>query len=88
MQTTRLSSKARNNLPKAKREAHQRAPSVDFAPEDTGDSVLLRRLQAGPATQLDEVVGCLGIQGHTRTIEQMDVAVGCELRNRQKRGRY
>jgi len=88
METTRLSSKGQIILPKAVREAHHWAPGTDFSVEDVGDGVLLRPLKTAQPTRLDDVVGCLRAKGPTRTIREMDAAIGDELRARRDRGRY
>ena len=88
METTRLSSKGQIILPKAVRDTHHWAPGTDFSVEDTGDGVLLRPLRTAEPTRLDDVVGCLRTKGPARTIEEMDAAIGGELRARRDRGRY
>jgi AbrB family looped-hinge helix DNA binding protein len=87
METTRLSSKGQIILPKVVRDAHHWGPGTDFLVEDTGDGVLLRPVKAAPA-RLDDVVGCLRVKGPARTIEEMDAAIGNEVRARRDRGRY
>ena len=88
METTRLSSKGQIILPKAVREMHSWAPGTDFSIEDTADGVLLRPLKTTQPTRLDDVVGCLPVQGPGRTIEEMDAAIGHEVRARRDRRRY
>ena len=87
-ETTRLSSKGQIILPKVVREMHGWAPGTDFAVEDTADGVLLRPLKTTQPTRLDDVVGCLQVQGQARTIEDMDAAIASEARVRRDRGRY
>jgi AbrB family looped-hinge helix DNA binding protein len=88
METTRLSSKGQIILPKAVRDTHHWMPGTDFSIEDTGDGVLLRPLKATQPTRLDDVVGMLQVRGPARTIEEMDAAIGDEVRARRDRGRY
>jgi AbrB family looped-hinge helix DNA binding protein len=88
METTRLSSKGQIILPKAVRDSHHWAPGTDFSVEDTGDGVFLRPVKATPPTRLEDVVGCLHAPGPARTIEEMDAAIGDEVRARRDRGRY
>ena len=88
METTRLSSKGQIILPKAVRESHHWGPGTDFSVEDTGDGVLLRPLKTARLTRLDDVVGCLRVNGPARKVKEMDAAIGDELRARRDRGRY
>jgi AbrB family looped-hinge helix DNA binding protein len=88
METTRLSSKGQIILPKAVRDTHHWEPGMDFSVEDTGDGVLLRPLKTTPPTRLDQVVGCLHVEGSARTIEEMDAAIDHEVRTRRDSGRY
>jgi len=88
METTRLSSKGQIILPKAVRDVHRWAPGTDFSVEDTGDGVLLRPIKTGRPSRLEDVAGCLPVRGSARSIEEMDEAIGAELRDRRDRGRY
>jgi AbrB family looped-hinge helix DNA binding protein len=88
METTRLSSKGQVVLPKTVRDVYHWAPGTEFSVEDTGDGVLLRPIKISQPTRLDDVVGCLPVEGSARSIEEMDDAIGAELRDRRDRGRY
>jgi AbrB family looped-hinge helix DNA binding protein len=88
METTKLSSKGQIILPKVVRDSHHWAPGTDFSVEDTGDGVLLRPLKTAQPTRLDDVVGCLRTNGPARRLDEMDAAIGSELRARRDRGRY
>jgi AbrB family looped-hinge helix DNA binding protein len=87
METTRLSSKGQIILPKPVRDAHDWAPGTDFTVEDVGYGVILRPVKAEP-TRLADLVGCLRVKGPARTVQDMDAAIGAELRDRRDRGRY
>nr|WP_294504490.1 AbrB/MazE/SpoVT family DNA-binding domain-containing protein [uncultured Rhodopila sp.] len=87
MDTTRLSSKGQIILPKTVRDMHGWTPGTDFTVEDTGDGVLLRPIKARPA-RLEDIVGCLPVEGSARSIEEMDSVIAAELRDRRDRGRY
>jgi AbrB family looped-hinge helix DNA binding protein len=88
METTRLSSKGQIILPKTVRDLHHWVAGTDFSVEDTGDGVLLRPIKASPTTRLDDLIGCLRVEGAARSIEEMDSAIDTELRDRRDRGRY
>jgi AbrB family looped-hinge helix DNA binding protein len=88
METTRLSTKGQIILPKSVRDTHNWPPGTDFSVEDCGDGVLLRPIKTNPPTRLNDVVGCLGVAGAPRTIEEMDAAIDAELTDRRDRGRY
>lgn len=85
MDTTRLSSKGQIILPKSIRAMHAWGPGVEFVVEDTAEGVLLRPLKTFAPTRLEEVIGCAGYNGPTRTVEEMDAAIaqgaaGCDRR--------
>ena len=88
METTRLSSKGQIILPKAVRDLHHWAPGTEYSVEDSGDGVLLRPIRPGRPTRLDDLVGCLAVQGAARTLAEMDAAIDAELQDRRGRGRY
>ncbi len=86
METTKLSSKGQVILPKAVRASHNWGPGVEFAVEDTPEGVLLRPLKPFPSTTLAEVLGCVGYQGPTRSVEEMDAGIAVAMKARRDRG--
>jgi AbrB family looped-hinge helix DNA binding protein len=80
--------KAQIVLPKVVRDVYHWAPGTEFSVEDTGGGILLRPIKTSQPTRLDDVVGCLLVEGFPRSIEEMDDAIGAELRDRRDRGRY
>lgn len=56
--------------------------------EESGDGILLRPARRFPATELDEVAGCLRYQRKSKTLRQMGDAIGREVIRRHDRGRY
>jgi len=88
METTRLSTKGQIVLPRRIREARSWRPGMEFAVEETTDGVLLRPEARFPATNLDQVAGCLGYRGKAKPIEEMNAAIGAEVERRHGRGRY
>jgi AbrB family looped-hinge helix DNA binding protein len=83
-----MESKGQIILPKAVRDAHHWAPGTDFSVEDTGDGVLLRPVNKGRATRLEDVAGRLKGGGPALTLQQMDTAIDAEIAARHDRGRY
>ena len=72
---TRLSSKGQIVLPRPVRQAHRWGAGTRFTVSDTPDGILLRPAKAFPSTRVDEVFGCAGYHGPTRTLEEMAAGV-------------
>ena len=85
METTRLSSKGQIILPKSIRAAHHWEPGVEFRVEDTADGVLLRPVKAFRQTGLEEVIGCTGYQGPSKSVEDMEAAIAAGVRAKHGR---
>jgi AbrB family looped-hinge helix DNA binding protein len=88
MDTTVLSSKGQVILPKSIREAHRWQPGTEFIVESTAEGVLLRPVKPFPSTRIEDVAGCLRHRGKPKTLEQMEAAIGAEVKARHDRGRY
>lgn len=88
METTRLSSKGQVVLPKSIRASRSWGPGTEFTVEEIGDGILLRPAGRFPATDLDQVAGCLRFRGRPKTERQMRDAIGQEVVSRHDRGRY
>ncbi len=88
MEITRLSTKGQVVLPKGIRISRAWGPGTELTVEDTGDGVLLRSVGRFPATELNDVAGCLRARGKARTLKQMDAAIRREVISRHERGRY
>jgi AbrB family looped-hinge helix DNA binding protein len=88
METTRLSTKGQIVLPMAVRVSRSWGPGTEFIVEPTDDGILLRPARRFPASDLDEVAGCLRYGGRAKTIAQMDAAITDEVTRRHGRGRY
>ena len=86
MNKTRLSSKGQVVLPRHIRSAHHWEPGVEFSVEDTPDGVLLRPLKPFKPTRLDDVLGCAGYDGPTKTIEEMDAGIAAGAKAHDDRG--
>ena len=88
METTRLSSKGQLVLPKAIRDADNWAEGTEFLVERVAQGVLLRPIRTLPATRLEDVIGCTGFKGSTRSVADMAKAIGKGVNARRGRGRY
>ena len=88
MMTTRLSTKGQLILPKDIRVSRAWGPGTEFSVEATEDGIFLRPTARFPVTTLDEVAGCLRYEGVPKTIEEMDAAIGREVKRRYGRSRY
>ena len=88
METTRLSTKGQVILPKNIRDSRAWGPGTEFTVEETGDGILLRPATRFPATDLDQVAGCLRSKRKAKTLAQMRAAIGEEVMRRHDRGRY
>jgi len=88
METTRLSSKGQVVLPKSVREARSWKPGTQFAVEEVSEGVLLRPLRPFPATNIEEVSGCLKYTGRAKTLREMETAIAQGVKARHDRGRY
>ena len=82
-QATRLSTKGQLIIPKEVRERHGWTAGVELLVEDRGDSVVLRRADDLPETTLDDLVGCTGYKGPTRSLEEMEAAIARGARERR-----
>jgi AbrB family looped-hinge helix DNA binding protein len=74
-QSTRLSTKGQLIIPKEIRERHGWTPGIELIVEDHGDSVILRRAEDVPETTLEDLVGCAGYRGPTRSLKDMEAGI-------------
>ena len=88
MPTTRVSSKGQIVLPQSVREKRKWSAGTELIVEDTRDGVLLRPAKPFPPTKLEDVYGCLQYKGKPKSLEEMDEAIGQEVKARHARGRY
>ena len=88
MDTTRLSSKGQLVLPKAIRDADNWSEGTEFVVERVAQGVLLRPVPRLPATRLEDVIGCAGYHGRTRSVAEMEQAIAKGVKDRRARGRY
>lgn len=74
-EVTRLSTKGQLIIPKEIRERHGWTAGMELIVEDHGNSVVLRRAEDLPVTTLEDLVGCAGYRGPSRSLEEGPVVV-------------
>ncbi|MDP9053921.1 MAG: AbrB/MazE/SpoVT family DNA-binding domain-containing protein [Acidobacteriota bacterium] len=93
MEITRLSTKGQIILPRIIRDAKAWRPGTEFTVEETKDGILLRAAKSFPATEIDQVAGCLSSRQKAKMPAQMNAAVRRkvvlrEVTRRHDSGRY
>ncbi len=81
MSKTKLSSKGQVVIPRSVRDSHRLKSGDVFEIEDHPDGILLRPLQR-PNVRVEDVFGCTGYKGPSKSIEEMHRAVADEARRR------
>jgi AbrB family looped-hinge helix DNA binding protein len=85
---TRLSTKGQLIIPKAIRERHGWSPGDELILDDRGDAVVIRLARSGPETSFEDLVGCAGYRGPTRSLAEMEEAIARGARKQSgRRGR-
>jgi len=69
-----LSSKGQLIIPKEICERHGWTAGMELIVEDHGSSVVLRRAEDLPAT-MEDLVGCAGYTGPSRSLEEMEAGI-------------
>lgn len=80
METTKLSSKGQVIIPKGFRTAHHWEAGLELMVIDTGDGVLLRPKGMFEETTLDQVAGCLPVEGKAKSADDIEAAIRQGLR--------
>lgn len=83
METTKLLSRGRVLLPKGIRDSKGWNRGTEFTVEETPQGILLR-----PRDSVDQVAGCLGYTGKSKTLAEMKQAIAVQVRRRHELGRY
>jgi AbrB family looped-hinge helix DNA binding protein len=83
--TTTVSTKGQVILPKELRDLLNWKPGTRLKVERSGTGVLLKSERIFPETKLEDVIGCVGYNGPTISIEEMDAAV---VREAKRLDRY
>lgn len=87
MLKTRLSSKGQVIIPKSVRDHKGWRAGDELIVEERPEGLLLRRAKPFKRTTIEEVTGCAGYKGPSRTIEEMDAAVGEMIRRKWERNK-
>jgi AbrB family looped-hinge helix DNA binding protein len=82
-EVTRLSTKGQLIIPKEIRERHGWTAGMELTVEDHGNSVVLRRAEDLPVTTLEDLVGCAGYRGPSRSLKEMEDAIARGARERR-----
>ena len=81
-EVTRLSTKGQLIIPKEIRERHGWTAGTELIVEDHGNSVMLRRAEELPVTTLEDLIGCAGYTGSSRSLEEMEAGIARGARRR------
>jgi AbrB family looped-hinge helix DNA binding protein len=84
--TTVLSTKGQVILPKAIRDEKNWAPGAKLVVESTPEGVLLRPERLFPATEFEDVRGCLARKGKSMSLDEIDAALRAAAKRRYARG--
>jgi AbrB family looped-hinge helix DNA binding protein len=85
---TVVSTKGQVILPKTIRQRHRWEPGTRLVVEDTPAGVLLRAAALFPASNPQDVYGCLPHRGPAKSIEEMNAGIAAEAKRRHARNRY
>ncbi|HWM89418.1 MAG TPA: AbrB/MazE/SpoVT family DNA-binding domain-containing protein [Thermoanaerobaculia bacterium] len=81
--TVRLSTKGQLVVPKEIRQRHGWAEGMDLVLENQDDSVLFRPTRQFPETTLEDLVGCTGYKGPTKSLKEMEGGIAKGARDRR-----
>ncbi len=84
MQTTKLSSKGQVVIPKSLRVAYHLEAGQELVVVDVGDGVLLKPQSPFAKKTIDEVASCLKYTGTTKSLTDMESAIGKGVKNQHK----
>jgi AbrB family looped-hinge helix DNA binding protein len=84
MQTTKLSSKGKVNIPKLLRSRYNWNTGQQLSVIDTGDGVLLRPAHSFKKTKLEQVAGILKYSWKSISIDEMEEAIKSGAMERKK----
>lgn len=79
----RLSPKGRLVVPKEIRQRYGWTEGTELVLEERGDGVLVRPAQQLPETTLEDLVGCTGFKGSSKTLSEMEAAMELGARRRR-----
>lgn len=85
MESTRLSSKGQIVIPKRFRERHGWGQGTEFTVEEVPSGILLRPQRLFAPTRLEDGLGCAGYKGPAKSLEEIEEALGADLRERLAR---
>jgi AbrB family looped-hinge helix DNA binding protein len=74
-EVTRLSTKGQIIIPEEIRVRHGWIAGTELTVEDHGSTVVLRQVEDLPATTVEDLVGCAGYTGPSRSLEDMEEGI-------------
>ncbi|MBI2378555.1 MAG: AbrB/MazE/SpoVT family DNA-binding domain-containing protein [Deltaproteobacteria bacterium] len=80
MRSTTVSSKGQVVIPREVRDRHGWPPGTVLEIEEQQNAIVLRPVAALVRTKLDDLIGCTGYVGPTKTIEDMEEAIATAAR--------
>ncbi|HYN20683.1 MAG TPA: AbrB/MazE/SpoVT family DNA-binding domain-containing protein [Thermoanaerobaculia bacterium] len=81
--SVRLSAEGKLVVPEEVRVRYGWTEGTEILLEAQEDTVVLRALRLFPETTLEELVGCAGYKGPTRSLEEMEVGIAVGARERR-----
>ncbi len=84
METTKISSKGQVVIPKSLRVAHHWEAGQELVVVDVGDGILFKSKSPFNETKISEVASSLKFAGKTRSLDDMDFAIGKGVKNQHK----
>ncbi|MGH7436870.1 MAG: AbrB/MazE/SpoVT family DNA-binding domain-containing protein [Polyangiaceae bacterium] len=79
----RVSSKGQLVLPKAIRRSRHLVPGSEVEVEEVPGGVLLKLVRGPQQASIDDLLGCTGYRGPTRTLQDMERAIAIGARARR-----
>lgn len=81
--SVRLSTKGQLVVPKEIRQRHGWTEGMELVLEVRGDGVLVRPARQLPETALEDLVGCTGYKGPSKTLAEMKTGIAMRARKRR-----
>jgi AbrB family looped-hinge helix DNA binding protein len=82
-QKTKLSTKGQVVLPKSLRASHRWKAGTEFIIQDRDEGILLKPKAGAAARTWESIIGCVGYEGPSKSVKEMDEAVAAETRARK-----
>lgn len=80
MVRTRLSNKGQIVIPKGVRVRHGWKAGLEFVIVNLDDGIALKPIKPYRETNIEDVIGCMGYSGPTKSLEDMEAAIAKGVR--------